>query len=158
MTKIEPESSNKTEDTASRPAKLKIYFEQVLLDFEAARPLRPMRQALLVSLWLSMLTVQPAAAETASEAFCGSGFANLLGGFFSVLTVLGAALGLLTYQYNAVIGMVAQNQETRKVLKERESGIKSWGMKLFSSGPIYFILASVTPLPGLGCLANAIGL
>lgn len=109
------------------------------------------RQAALTVVFLSLLAVQPVAAQT--SAVCSA--ANLPGmieGFFQLTTALGIVGLAVVWQADSLIEMFTLNPEQKKGLKRHKRSAMKSAVVLVVLGPLYTVAGSMMGLPLAQCV------
>jgi len=109
------------------------------------------RQAALIAVLLSLVAVQPVAAQ--SNAVCNA--ANLPGmieGFFQLTTALGIVGLAIVWQADSLIEMFTLNPDQKKGLKRHKRSAMKSAAVLVVLGPLYTVAGSTMGLPLAQCV------
>lgn len=109
------------------------------------------RHVLVVSILLSIVAVQPVAAQ--ESAVCGTDrLPDMIEGFFQLSTGLGIIGLAIVWQADALIEMFTLNAEHKKRLeRHKRSALKSV-IILVALGPLYTVAGSMMGLPLAECV------
>jgi len=91
-----------------------------------------------------------------TSAVCSDpGMVQLFTGMISIAIVSAIALGIVMFQYQTIIGMIANTESQRKAMKQRKKSLRNGALTVLAVPTIYFtILAPVLGLPTLSCLSQ----
>jgi hypothetical protein len=109
------------------------------------------RQAVFTVIILSLVAVQPAAAQ--SNAVCSAdNLPSMIEGFFQLTTALGIVGLAIVWQADSLIEMFTLNPEQKKGLKRHKRSAMKSAVVLVVLGPLYTVAGSTMSLPLAQCV------
>jgi hypothetical protein len=109
------------------------------------------RQAAVTVIILSLVAVQPAAAQ--SNAVCSAdNLPSMIEGFFQLTTALGIVGLAIVWQADSLIEMFTLNPEQKKGLKRHKLSAMKSAVVLVVLGPLYTVAGSTMGLPLAQCV------
>ena len=109
------------------------------------------RQAAFTVIILSLVAVQPAAAQ--SNAVCSAdNLPGMIEGFFQLTTALGIVGLAIVWQADSLIEMFTLNPEQKKGLKRHKRSAMKSAVVLVVLGPLYTVAGSTMSLPLAQCV------
>jgi len=114
-------------------------------------PRRILREAVLTIVILSLLAVQPVAAQ--SNAVCSAdNLPSMIEGFFQLTTALGIVGLAIVWQADSLIEMFTLNPEQKKAIKRHKRSAMKSAVVLVVLGPLYTVAGSMMGLPLADCV------
>jgi len=109
------------------------------------------RQAVFSVILLSLLVVQPVAAQ--SNAVCSAdNLPSMIEGFFQITTALGIVGLAIVWQADSLIEMFTLNPEQKKGIKRHKRSSMKSAVILVVLGPLYTVAGSMMGLPLADCV------
>ncbi|WP_121823316.1 hypothetical protein [Halostella salina] len=109
------------------------------------------RQAMFTVVLLSLIAVQPVAAQ--GNAVCSAdNLPSMIEGFFQLTTALGIVGLAIVWQADSLIEMFTLNPEQKKGLKRHKRSAMKSAVILVVLGPLYTVAGSMMGLPLAECV------
>jgi hypothetical protein len=121
------------------------------VDTKSAQESRLFKRAVIVTIILTFVAVEPAAAQ--SNAICDADkLPGMIEGFFQLTTGLGIAGLAVVWQADSLIEMFTLNPEQKKGLKRHKRSATKSAVVLLALGPLYTVAGSMMSLPLADCV------
>jgi len=120
-------------------------------DTKSPLPRKLSRQAALTVVLLSLVAVEPAAAQ--DNAVCSAdNLPSMIEGFFQLTTALGIVGLAIVWQADSLIEMFTLNPDQKKGLKRHKRSAMKSAVVLVVLGPLYTVAGSMMGLPLAQCV------
>ncbi|NHX36791.1 MULTISPECIES: hypothetical protein [Halolamina] len=120
-------------------------------DHEPSTIHRRTRQAVLAVVLLSLVAVDPVAAQ--ENAVCNAdNLPNMIEGFFQLTTALGIVGLVVVWQAESLLEMFTLDHERKKGLKRHKRSAMKSAVILVVLGPLYTVAGSMMGLPLAQCV------
>jgi len=121
------------------------------IDDESFLPTWRLRQAVIATVLLTLVAVQPVAAQ--GNAVCSADkLPGMIEGFFQLTTGLGIVGLALVWQADSLAEMFTLNPEQKKGFKRHKRSAMKSAVVLVALGPLYTVAGSMMGLPLADCV------